>query len=139
MTLSEDIIFLSTYFKVTYDRLPSGSKLVGQELKRVENIAVPGHTETHIMNFVTLCKGRLFVNVDFESNMTGTVYIKKGEETVASQTLHNESSTDVPMTVEKGDTFSIYISNTDIIDTVATYVAVRGNYVTNGYAIGLVR
>lgn len=138
MTLSEDIIFLSTYFKVTYDWLPSGT-LVGQELKKVENIAVPGHTETHLMNFLTLCKGSLFVQVDFESDISGTVYIKKGEETVASKTLYNESSKDVPVTVEKGDTFSIYISNTSAFNTVATYVGVQGNYVPNGYAIGLVR
>ena len=137
MTVSEDMIFLSTYFKVTYDWTSSGN-MTGEDLKKVENISVPGTTETHIMNFITLCKGNLFVDVACESNMTGTVYIKKGEETVASGTLKTERFVDVPVTVEKGDTFSIYISNTSAFDTVAS-VTVRGNYVTNGYAIGLVR
>lgn len=134
MTLSEDIIFLSTYFKVT-----DSGNFEGEVLKRVENIAVPSKTETHIMNFVTLCKGRLFVSVTCESDISGTVYIKKGEETVASQTLYNERDKNVPVTVEKGDTFSIYISNTSSFNTVATDVTVNGKYVPNGYAIGLVR
>ena len=137
MTLSENIIFLSTYFKVTYDTSSSGT-LVGEELKRVENVPVPGTTETHIMNFVTLCKGELFVRVTCESNITGTVYIKKGEEIVASGNLKMEKIEQVPVTVEKGATYSIYISQTSTFNTVAN-VTVNGNYVTNGYAIGLVR
>lgn len=138
MTLSEDMMFLSTYFRATYDTTSAGS-LTGNELKKVKNITLPSKTQTHIMNFVTLCKGKLFVRVSCESVMSGMVTIRKGEETVASSTMSNERVINVPVTVEKGDTFSIYVSNSTAVDELATSVTVNGNYVTNGYAIGLVR
>ena len=138
MTVSEDMIFLSTYFRATYDTTSYGT-LVGETLKEVKNVTLPAKTQIHIMNFVTLCKGRLFVSVACESNMSGSVSIRKGEETVASGTMSNERVINVPVTVEKGDIFSIYVSNSNAVDNLAASVEVMGKYVTNGYAIGLVR